>query len=73
MRTRYRIDDFQESYFVLTSLDELLHLAQIDFAPHYQHTSALPDLEPGELLASDKLLTRGNGSHHNASAIVLPT
>ena len=64
MRTRYRIDDFQENYFVLTSLDELLHLAQIDFAPHYQHTSALPDLEPGELLASDKLLTRGNGSHH---------
>src|SRR6266850_6400949 len=33
MRTRYRIDDFQETYFVIRSLDELLQLAHIDFAP----------------------------------------
>ena len=27
MRTRYRIDDFQETYFVLGGLNELLELA----------------------------------------------
>jgi len=34
MRTTYRIDDFQESYFVLDSLDDLLELAHIDFEPY---------------------------------------
>ena len=36
MRTRYRIDDFQETYFVIGNLDELLELARIDFAPVYE-------------------------------------
>jgi hypothetical protein len=30
MRTRHRIDDFQETYFVLGDLGELLELARID-------------------------------------------
>ena len=64
MRTRYRIDDFQESYFVVGSLDELLDLAQIDFAPHYQAIADLPEFEPGQLLPSDRLLARGTGAHH---------
>ena len=33
MRTKYRIDDFQESYFVIDNLERLLELAKIDFAP----------------------------------------
>ena len=33
IRTRYRIDDFQQTYFVLDRLDDLLRLADIDFAP----------------------------------------
>ena len=36
MRTRYRIDDFQETYFVIGEFDELLELARIDFAPVYE-------------------------------------
>ena len=35
MRTHYRIDDFQETYFVLRNLDDLLELAHIDFGPLY--------------------------------------
>ncbi len=64
MRTRYRIDDFQESYFVLGSLDELLDLARIDFAPHYQSIAGLPEHEPGTLLPGDRVLTRGTGAYH---------
>lgn len=64
MRTRYRIDDFQETYFVLDHLDELLELAHIDFAPHYENVDALADLEPGSVLATDTVFTRGNGSYH---------
>lgn len=64
MRTRYRIDDFQESYFVLKSLDELLELARVDFAPLYERTSELAPLEPGDVLATDTVLHRGNGHYH---------
>ena len=64
MRTRYRIDDFQESYFVLDDLDDLLALAQIDFAPAYQRAALAAELEPSEVLPSDRVVTRGTGLHH---------
>ena len=66
MRTRYRIDDFQETYFVLGGLDELLELARIDFAPVYQRTHGMPELAPGEIVSSDNVLARGTGRYHNA-------
>ena len=66
MRTRYRIDDFQETYFVIDSLDELLALAQIDFAPVYQGVAGLPEIEPGQLQVSDRVLTHGSGVYHAA-------
>ena len=64
MRTHYRIDDFQEVYFVLDSLDDLLELASIDFAPVYQRVGTLPELEPGDVLPTDRLLHRGDGRYH---------
>jgi phenylalanine-4-hydroxylase len=64
MRTRYRIDDFQECYFVLDRLDDLLQLAHIDFAPLYEQARAAPELEPGEVLPSDRVHTRGTGRYH---------
>jgi phenylalanine-4-hydroxylase len=66
MRTRYRIDDFQESYFVLDSLDDLLHLAKIDFAPLYETAKAMPEIEPGEVLPGDEVIARGTGAYHKA-------
>lgn len=64
MRTRYRIDDFQESYFVLRDLDELMELAQIDFAPLYERVSRQSELQPGDILESDQLFTKGTGQYH---------
>ncbi|HMN21301.1 MAG TPA: phenylalanine 4-monooxygenase [Ottowia sp.] len=64
MATRYRIDDFQETYFVLDNLEQLLELAQIDFAPIYQRVAARPTHEPGDVLASDTVITRGTGRYH---------
>lgn len=66
MRTHYRIDDFQESYFVLDSLDALLELAHIDFAPLYAQAQGQPVLAPGTVLASDTVLTRGTLGYHAA-------
>jgi phenylalanine-4-hydroxylase len=72
MRTRYRIDDFQETYFVIEHLDELLKLAHVDFAPLYQRVSEGRDLEPGDVLASDRVLTRGTGRYHAAKRDAAP-
>ena len=68
MRTHYRIDDFQESYFVLDSLEDLLALAGIDFAPVYARVAGLTPLLPGDVLAGDRVLHRGNGSYHRSRA-----
>lgn len=65
MRTRYRIDDFQESYFVIRDLDELLELARIDFKPLYDRVRGQAEYEPGRLLPGDELLTRGSGRYFN--------
>lgn len=66
MRTRYVIDDFQQTYFVLDSLDELLALAQIDFGPLYERVRAQQEYEPGTVLATDTVDARGNGRYHAA-------
>lgn len=63
MRTRYRIDDFQETYFVLNDLEDLLELARIDFAPLYGRVGRQPDIDPGEVLPLDKVITQGTGRH----------
>ena len=64
MRTNYRIDDFQEVYFVLDKLDDLLALAQTDFAPIYERLDHGPHYQPGDVLAADTVLHRGTGSYH---------
>jgi phenylalanine-4-hydroxylase len=66
MRTRYRIDDFQETYFVLDKLDDLLRLAEIDFAPLYEKAKSVPEIEPGEVLPGDRVVSRGTGAYHRS-------
>ena len=63
MRTHYRIDDFQESYFVIDSLDELLQLAQIDFSPVYERIQGQAEYQPGQVLPGDALINRDTGQY----------
>jgi phenylalanine-4-hydroxylase len=54
MRTHYRIDDFQENYFVIPSLEHLLKVTlETDFAPLYEDLESLPDIAPGGMLEGD--------------------
>lgn len=64
MRTNYRIDDYQETYFVIDSFQQLFDATAPDFTPHYAELRALGDLEPGDLLPEDEVVTRGTGEYH---------
>lgn len=60
MRTEYRIDDFQQNYFVIPSFDELLRVTiETDFAPLYEEILPLPDIPVAEILPEDDVITRG--------------
>ncbi len=60
MRTRYRIDDFQQTYFVIESFEQLLHeTAERDFGPVYETLRALDDLTPDALTDDDEIIHRG--------------
>lgn len=66
MCTDYRIDDFQESYFVLENLKDLLELARIDFAPLYLRLAGAAALPPSALGAGDRVIRRGSCVYHAA-------
>jgi phenylalanine-4-hydroxylase len=57
MRTSYRIDDFQETYFVIEGFDQLFAATRPDFAPIYRELAALPDLAPGAALPEDRAVS----------------
>jgi phenylalanine-4-hydroxylase len=60
MRTHYRIDDFQQNYFVIPSLEHLLKATvETDFAPLYAQLERLPDIAIADILPGDEVITRG--------------
>jgi len=72
MRTEYRIDDFQQNYFVIPSFDELLRLTvETDFAPLYAEIMAQPDVPVAEILPDDLVLTYGTQAYAQEKAAAL--
>ncbi|MBO9580106.1 MAG: phenylalanine 4-monooxygenase [Sphingobium sp.] len=64
MRTNYRIDDYQQSYFVIPSFEALLKAtAEADFAPVYAALETLDDLAPPDVLPDDRLFKRGTQAY----------
>jgi phenylalanine-4-hydroxylase len=68
MRTLYRIDDFQETYFVLDGVENWPSLDLDRLVPLWQQLELESDLEPGEVIAQDEMLSHGDGSYHRAKA-----
>jgi phenylalanine-4-hydroxylase len=67
MRTRYRIDDYQQTYFVIDSFEDLLRTTlETDFAPLYAELERLPELEITDILPQDQVLSRGTQAHASA-------
>ncbi|MGH6801464.1 MAG: phenylalanine 4-monooxygenase, partial [Methylocella sp.] len=60
MRTLYRIDDFQQIYFVIPSLTYLLDVTTgTDFGPLYAKFSNMPDIPIAAIEPSDKIFIHG--------------
>jgi phenylalanine-4-hydroxylase len=66
MRTAYRIDDFQETYFVIDDATHLRRTVNGDLRPVYARLAGTPDFAPGALDPSDVVFTRGTGAHARA-------
>lgn len=65
MRTKYAIDDFQQTYFVIESFEKLLAACYRDFGPLYERLATATDIEPFELIEGDDVLTDGTLAYFN--------
>jgi phenylalanine-4-hydroxylase len=64
MRTTYRIDDYQETYFVLAHEHDWPRLDMEAMRMSWRRLAAEPDLGPSDILPGDRVLSRGDGAHH---------
>ncbi len=58
MRTRYKIDSYQQTYFVIDSFQQLFDMTAPDFTPLYAQLKSLPELAADALLPGDRLIQR---------------
>ncbi|HEY8571156.1 phenylalanine 4-monooxygenase [Phenylobacterium sp.] len=67
MRTPYRIDDFQQVYFVVPALQTLLDVTtHTDFAPLYDRLATAADIPIAAIEPSDRVFTRGTQAYADA-------
>jgi len=61
MRTRYRIDTFQKTYFVIDSFEQLMNATAPDFTPIYARLEAQDAIPAGDVRDGDRMFHRGTG------------
>jgi phenylalanine-4-hydroxylase len=63
MRTLYRIDDFQQVYFVIDSIERLKQETLKDFSPIYARLKGADDIAIDAILPTDPVFTRGSQAY----------
>ena len=66
MRTDFRIDDYQETYFVIDSYEQLFEETRPDFTPVYAELKGQPLIQPRDVLPTDRVFHRGTNAYHAA-------
>ena len=61
MRTRYRIDSYQKTYFVIDSFEQLMDATRPDFTPIYARLASQDSIPAGNVLDTDTVFQRGSG------------
>jgi phenylalanine-4-hydroxylase len=59
MRTKYKIDTFQETYFVIETSSSSSIATRPDFAPYYEAMKGRSLRASSAVLATDKVYNRG--------------
>ena len=69
MRTNYKIDDYQQTYFVIDSFEDLLRQTlETDFAPLYRELETAPDLATDALEQGDRVFHAGTQEYARSKA-----
>ncbi len=68
MRTPYRIDDFQQVYFVIPSLKALLDATLQDFGPLYDRLAGAKDIAIDQAIPNDRVFTLGTQHYARSKA-----
>ena len=58
MQTDYRIDDFQDIYFVIDGYEQLFEATRPDFTPYYASLKTRPTIPPGAVLSGEREVGR---------------
>ena len=61
MRTRYRIDTYQKTYFVIDGFEQLMAATEPDFTPIYARLEAQDAIPAGDVRDGDRVFHRGTG------------
>lgn len=61
MRTRYRIDTYQKTYFVIDGFEQLMRMTEADFTPIYQRLATAEAWPAGTVRDGDHVYQRGTG------------
>jgi phenylalanine-4-hydroxylase len=61
MQTRYRIDTYQKTYFVIDSFEQLMEATRPDFVPIYAELATREAIPAGEARSTDVIIQRGTG------------
>ena len=61
MRTRYRIDSYQKTYFVIDSFEQLMDATRPDFTPIYARLATQDSFPAGTVLDGDHVYHHGSG------------
>ena len=63
LRTHYQIDDFQDTYFVIDSFDQMFAETRPDFTPIYKEIEKLSIIMPEDIVPGDDVITRGTNAY----------
>jgi phenylalanine-4-hydroxylase len=61
MRTRYKIDTYQQTYFVIDGFEQLMDATRPDFTPIYARLATQAPIPAGGVQPGDKVIHRGTG------------
>jgi phenylalanine-4-hydroxylase len=63
MQSKYKIDTFQETYFVIRDFDELFKATAPDFTPYYEQLRHRPELAANVVVPSDRVIHHSRAAH----------